>query len=313
MLKIAYSPKYKLELPDGHIFPITKFELLHNQLLLEGIVQKDNFFQPNLVAEDVILQTHTPQYWDALKHKKLTEKEILKLGFPLSTELIEANLLIAGGAIQCTQFAQQYGVAFSIAGGSHHAFSDHGEAFSLLNDVAIAANYLINNKLYKRILIIDLDVHQGNGTAKIFKESPNGWFNDPEKKGGVFTFSMHAEKNYPKRKEQSNLDIALPDNTDDISYLTILKDNLTKLFDTVQPDFVFFNAGIDLIKGDKLGRLAVTKEGCKLRDKMVFEKCKKNNVPVVVLMGGGHLDRLSNTIDAYINTYRVAKDVFFEQ
>jgi acetoin utilization deacetylase AcuC-like enzyme len=311
MLKIAYSPKYKLELPDGHIFPITKFELLHNQLLLEGIVKKENFFHPNLIADDIILQTHTPQYWDALKHQKLTEKEILRIGFPMSTQLIEGSMLIADAAIQCALFAQKYGVSFSVAGGLHNAFAGYGEAFCLLNDVAIASNYLINNKLCKRILVVDLDVHQGNGTAKIFKESPNGWLNNPKKKGGVFTFSMHAENNYPKFKQKSNLDIGLPDNMDDLPYLTLLKDNLAKLFDTVQPDFVFFNAGIDVIKGDKLGRLAMSKEGCKLRDKMVLEMCKKNNVPVAVVTGGGHLARLSTMIEAYINTYRVALDLFF--
>jgi acetoin utilization deacetylase AcuC-like enzyme len=311
MLKIAYSPKYKLELPDGHIFPITKFELVHNQLLLEGIVKNENFFHPNVVSEDIILQTHTPQYWDALKQQKLTEKEILKIGFPMSTQLVEGSMLIADAAIQCALFAQKYGVSFSIAGGNHHAFSDHGEGFCVLNDIAIAANYLINKDLCKRILVIDLDVHQGNGTARIFKESTNGWLNNPEKKGGVFTFSMHAQNNYPKLKQKSNLDIGLPDNTDDISYLTLLKDNLDKLFDTVQPEYVFFNAGVDVIKGDKLGRLALTKEGCKLRDKMVFDMCKKNKAPVVAFMGGGHLARISNTIDAYLNTYRMAQEVYF--
>jgi acetoin utilization deacetylase AcuC-like enzyme len=311
MLKIAYSPKYKLELPEGHIFPITKFELVHNQLLHEDIVKEDNFFHPNLISEDIIVQTHTPQYWDALKQLKLTEKEILKIGFPLSTRLVEGSMLIADAAIQCAFFAQKYGVSFSIAGGNHHAFSDHGEGFCVLNDIAIASNYLISNELCKRILIIDLDVHQGNGTAKIFKESTNGWLNDPHKKGGVFTCSMHAKNNYPRLKQQSNLDIALDDNTDDITYLTLLKDNLNQLFDTVQPNYVFFNAGIDVIKDDKLGRLALTKEGCKLRDKMVFEMCKKNSVPVVAFMGGGHLARISNTIDAYLNTYRMAQEVYF--
>jgi acetoin utilization deacetylase AcuC-like enzyme len=311
MLKIAYSPKYKLELPDGHIFPITKFELVHNQLLLENIVKEDNFFHPNLISEDIILQTHTPQYWDALKQQKLPEKEILKIGFPMSTQLVEGSMLIADGAIQCALFAQKHGVSFSIAGGNHHAFSDHGEGFCVLNDIAIAANYLINKGLCRRILIIDLDVHQGNGTAKIFKESTNGWLNDPEKKGGVFTFSMHAQNNYPRLKQQSNLDVGMPDNADDLSYLTLLKDNLNLLFDTLQPEYVFFNAGIDVIKGDKLGRLALTKEGCKLRDKMVFDTCKKNKVPVVALMGGGHLARISTTIDAYLNTYRMAQEVYF--
>jgi acetoin utilization deacetylase AcuC-like enzyme len=308
MLKIAFSPIYKYELPDGHRFPMIKYELIPEQLLYEGIVKEEDFFHPNPLSDAIIEQTHAPQYWHALKHQKLTDKEIRKIGFPMSPVLIERCITIGGGTIQCALFAQKYGVSLNIAGGTHHAFTGHGEAFCLLNDVAIASNYMIINKLCKRILIIDLDVHQGNGTAEIFNQSPNKWQNE---QGGVFTFSMHGAHNYPMHKQHSDLDIGLPDGTEDKPYLDILINNLAQLFDLVQPDFAFFNAGVDVIKGDKLGRLGLSMEGCRQRDKTVFEMCKKNNIPVVVVMGGGYSHRLTTIIEAHTNTYRMAKDVFF--
>jgi acetoin utilization deacetylase AcuC-like enzyme len=308
MLKIAYSPIYKYELPEGHRFPMIKYELIPEQLLYEGSVKPENFFHPNPLSDAIIVQTHTPQYWQSLKHQTLTDKEIRMIGFPMSPRLIERCITIADGTIQCALFAQKYGVSLNIAGGTHHAFADHGEAFCLLNDVAMASNYLIANKLCKRILVIDLDVHQGNGTAHIFRASPNEWRNT---EGGVFTFSMHGAHNYPMRKQQSDLDIGLPDGTEDKLYLTTLRENLDRLLDTVQPDFAFFNAGVDVIKGDKLGRLALSNEGCRQRDKMVFEMCKKNNLPVAVVMGGGYAQRVSTIVEAHANTYRMAQDVFF--
>jgi acetoin utilization deacetylase AcuC-like enzyme len=311
MLKIAFSPIYKYELPENHRFPMLKYELIPEQLLYEGIIKEENFFHPDPLSDAIIEQTHTPQYWQRLKHQKLTEKEIRKIGFPMSPRLVERCITIADGTVQCALFAQKYGAALNIAGGTHHAFTDRGEAFCMLNDVAIAANYLINNALCKRILIIDLDVHQGNGTAQIFKESPNGWHNDPEKKGGVFTFSMHGANNYPIQKQHSNLDIGLPDGTDDKPYLDILTKNLAHLFDLVQPDFAFFNAGVDVVKGDKLGRLALSMEGCRQRDKIVFDMCKKHNVPVVVVMGGGYAPRVATIIEAHTNTYRLVQNIFF--
>jgi acetoin utilization deacetylase AcuC-like enzyme len=313
MLKIAYSPNYKLALPNGHLFPLLKFDLIYNQLKFADIAKEENFFSPNQATDAIIEQTHTAQYWHDLKHLTLSEKDILKIGFPMSLQFVELYTTIVDGTIQCALFAQKYGVSFNIAGGMHNAFSDHGEAFCALNDMAIAANYLINNKLCSNILIIDLDVHQGNGTAQIFRESPNGWHNKADKKGGVFTFSMHGEKNYPKQKEESNLDIELPDGTDDMTYLTILKKQLDILFETVKPDFVFFNAGIDVLKEDIIGRLDMTVEGCQLRDKMVFEFCQKYNAPVVVVLGGGHADRISTIVDAHVNTFRMAKEVFFNK
>ena len=278
MLKIAHSPIYKLELPEGHRFPMLKYELICEQLLYEGTVTDDHIFHPKILSSDLILTTHTADYWHRLSHAELTPKEMRKVGFPLTEQLIKRTATIAGGTVQCALFALKYGVSMNTAGGTHHAFSDHGEGFCLLNDVAIAANYLIDNNLAKRILVIDLDVHQGNGTAEIFRNSPRKWqntegsllelkiknlklkgadypFEPSENAGFVFTFSVHGANNYPLHKEQSDLDIGLPDGVEDTFYLTTVRENLLRLFDTVQPDFVFFNSGVDVLATDKLGKL----------------------------------------------------------
>jgi acetoin utilization deacetylase AcuC-like enzyme len=307
MLKVAYSPVYNFKFPVKIRFPVVIYEMIYKQILA-GEAEDVVFFEPKPLAENIILLTHTAEYWYRLKSQLLTQKEIQILGYPQSRKLVQRSSIIADATVQCALFARKYGVSINITGGTHHAFSDHGEVFCLLNDVAIAANYLINNDLYRRILIIDLDVHQGSGTAEIFNKSPNKW-RDTE--GGVFTFSMHGTFNYPMTKEQSNLDIDLPDGIDDISYLSILSENINKLFESLQPDFIFFNAGIDVIENDKLGRLALTVQGCCRRDKIVFEMCKKNNVPVVAVMGSGYNNKISTIVEAHVNTYKMAQEVFF--
>ena len=188
----------------------------------------------------------------------------------------------------------------NVAGGTHHSFTNRGEGFCLLNDFGIAANYLIDNELVKQILIIDLDVHQGNGTAQIFQNQPK-----------VFTFSMHGAKNYPLRKEKSDLDIGLPDKTEDDFYLKILRNTIPALIDKVQPDFIFYLSGVDVLETDKLGRLSMTMEGCKERDRIVLEACRKNNIPVAVSMGGGYSKRISHIVEAHSNTFRLAQELFF--
>ena len=311
MLKIAYSPIYKLTLPEGHRFPMLKYELIPEQLLYEGSVTNDNFFAPKPLLEDIIIATHTPPYFNKMKHLALTPKEMRRIGFPLTQQLFDRCLTIAGGTIEACHFAITYGVAMNVAGGTHHAFTDRAEGFCLLNDQAMAANYLIDNNLAKRILIIDLDVHQGNGTAEIFRKSKNKWSNGQNTEGGVFTFSMHGANNYPLHKEQSNLDIGLPDGVEDGFYLKVLRENLNLLIDEVQPDFAFFNAGVDVLGTDKLGKLNLTMHGCGQRDKLVFEICKRNNVPIVVSMGGGYSARVATIVEAHAQTFRVAQEVFF--
>lgn len=300
MLKVAWSPIYKYPLPEGHRFPMAKYELLPEQLLYDGTLSESNFFQPEPAPEEVILWTHEPTYWNKLKNQELSPKEIRAIGFPMSEVLVRRGTHIANGTIQCALYALQFGCAMNTAGGTHHSFSWKGEGFCLLNDIAIAANYLLNNRLAKKILIVDLDVHQGNGTAQIFRNEPR-----------VFTFSMHGEKNYPHRKEQSDLDIGLADGTEDAFYLKILKNTLPALLEEVQPDFVFYLSGVDVLASDKLGRLKMTMTGCRERDRIVLETCKKNQLPVAVSMGGGYSHRLATVVEAHANTFRVAQEVFF--
>jgi acetoin utilization deacetylase AcuC-like enzyme len=300
MLKIAWHQNYKHSLPEGHRFPMAKYELIPQQLLYEGSLQESNFFTPKTLPEADILLTHSPLYWEKLKNLNLSPSEIRKTGFPLSASLVEREITIAQGTIDCAVFAKQYGVAMNIAGGTHHAFTDRGEGFCLLNDVAIAANYLLKNHLAKKILVVDLDVHQGNGTAEIFRNNP-----------AVFTFSMHGEKNYPLHKEKSDLDIPLPDGIDDAQYLAILYENLPKLIDTQEPDFIFYISGVDILENDKLGRLGVSLQGCKQRDRFVLEISKKNQIPIAISMGGGYSEKLADIVEAHSNTFRLAQEIYF--
>lgn len=300
MLKIAFSPTYKYELPEGHRFPIAKYELVPDQLLYEGTVRNDNFFHPGLLDEPTALLTHTPNYWRKLNDIDLSDKEIRAIGFPINEKFMHRGRHIAQGTVECALFALQHGVALNVAGGTHHAFADRGEGFCCFNDQAVAANYLLHHGLAKRILIVDLDVHQGNGTASIFSDEPR-----------VFTFSMHGERNYPLRKEQSNLDIGLPDGMDDAPYLRLLRNTLPRLLDEFQPDFVFYQSGVDILETDKLGRLSVSREGCRERDRIVFEYCRQHRLPVVASMGGGYSPRLADIVEAHANTFRVAQEVFF--
>ncbi len=300
MLKIAYSPIYKYKLPEGHRFPMMKYELLPEQLLYEGTITEDSFFHPDPLTEEVILDTHDKEYWSKLKSQSLSVKEIRKIGFPLSPELVTRGTHISQGTIDCALYAKKYGVALNIAGGTHHAYAGHGEGFCLLNDIAIASNYLLKEKLASKILVVDLDVHQGNGTAKLFEDNSK-----------VYTFSMHGAKNYPNRKEKSDLDIGLPDKTEDTLFLNTLRNTLPRLIDEVQPDFIFYLSGVDVLETDKLGRLSMTLAGTKERDRFVFESCKKNQIPVAVSMGGGYSERLADIVEAHANTFREAMDQYF--
>ncbi|MFK7809237.1 MAG: histone deacetylase [Saprospiraceae bacterium] len=300
MLKIAFSPIYKYQLPPGHRFPMDKYELLPEQLLYEGTITEDSFFHPEALSEELILLTHDEAYWRKLQNLELSAKEIRKIGFPLSENLVQRGRHISQGTIDCALHAREHGVAMNIAGGTHHSFTDHGEGFCLLNDIAIAANFLLKEKHSKQILVVDLDVHQGNGTAQIF-----------ENEDRVFTFSMHGAKNYPHRKEQSNLDIGLPDNTEDDYYLRTLKFTLPRLIDEVKPDTIFYLSGVDVLASDKLGRLGMTMDGCKERDRFVLETCKAYQLPVAVSMGGGYSERIADIVEAHANTFRMAQEIFF--
>jgi len=299
MIKIAFDPVYAHPLPDNHRFPMLKYELIPEQLLHEGTCTEANFFKPATCVAEIILQTHDKDYLDKLSNQQLTASEQRKIGFPLSPELIQRELVITQGTIECALYALQNGCAMNIAGGTHHAFAERGEGFCILNDQAIAANYLISRQLSQKILIIDLDVHQGNGTAKLLENEPR-----------VFTFSMHGLTNYPFHKEKSDLDIGLLDGTTSETYLKTLEEALPKLIEQVQPDFAFYLAGVDILSTDKFGKLKVSMESCKQRDVFVFSQLKKNKIPVAVTLGGGYSPDIKTIVEAHCNTFRAAMDLF---
>ncbi len=300
MLKIAFHQEYIYELPEGHRFPMIKYELLPQQLLLEGTIQESQFFNPGKLSDDDILLTHTSEYYHKLETISLDAKEIRKIGFPLRKSLVERGKIISNGTYKCALFALENKIAMNIAGGTHHSFADRGEGFCIFNDIAIASNLLLVQNIVQKILIVDLDVHQGNGTANIFE-------NDPR----VFTYSMHGEKNYPTKKEKSDLDINLPDKTEDKLYLQTLYNTLPSLIDKVKPDIIFYLSGVDILESDKLGRLSVSILGCKQRDEYVLNQAKINAIPIVCSMGGGYSPDIKQIIEAHSNTFRAAMNMFY--
>ncbi|MEW5676660.1 histone deacetylase [Flavobacterium enshiense] len=299
MFPIAYHPIYKHPLPEGHRFPMIKYELLPQQLLHEGTVTADAFFEPGFPDLQHVLAVHKKEYVDDLLNLTLDVRAIRKIGFPLSAELVERELRLSQGTILGAEKALQTGIAFNIAGGTHHAYSDRGEAFCLLNDQAIAAQYLLDTKKAKKILMVDLDVHQGNGTAEIFQHNE-----------AVFTFSMHGKSNYPFKKEVSDLDIELHDHTDDFKFLQTLQNTLPFLIEKQKPEFIFYLSGVDILGSDKLGKLDCSLDGCKKRDEIVLSACLQHGIPVQVSMGGGYSPELKTIIEAHANTYRVAASLY---
>jgi acetoin utilization deacetylase AcuC-like enzyme len=299
MIKIAFSPIYYHKLPEGHRFPMLKYELIPEQLLHEGTISHENLFVPSKCDKTDILRTHDLEYYEKLINQQLSSSEQRKIGFPQSPELIERELIITQGTIDCALFALEHGCALNIAGGTHHAFAERGEGFCLLNDMAIASNYLLHKKLVNKILIIDLDVHQGNGTAKIM-----------EGVDSVFTFSVHGGSNYPFHKEKSDLDIPLPDGISGVEYLKIIENALTTLLETVKPDFIFYLAGVDILSTDKFGKLNVSIDECKQRDYLVLKMAYDNNIPVAIAMGGGYSPDINHILQAHCNTFRTAADLF---
>lgn len=300
MLKVAYHPIYKHPLPEGHRFPMLKYDLLPKQLVHEGTCMEANFFEPEIPNDKYIVAVHDPEYFYDLLNIKIPSKEARKIGFPLTEDLVERERIIADGTMKACEFALEHGVAMNIAGGTHHAYTNRGEAFCMLNDQAIGARYLQAKKLAHKILIIDLDVHQGNGTAEIFQNDVS-----------VFTFSMHGAANYPFKKEQSDWDIALEKGTSDAEYLSILKNTLPKLIRQEQPDFIFYLCGVDVITTDKLGTLGLTVEGCKERDRIVLATCYQHQIPVQCSMGGGYSPDIKTIVDAHANTFRLAQHIYF--
>lgn len=300
MLKIAYHSIYKHHLPEGHRFPMAKYDLLPQQLLYEGTCETSNFFEPSYPSNESVLRAHEIGYFDNLTRLQLKPSEVRKIGFPLSRELVNRELIIADGTIKGVEFALEHGISMNIAGGTHHAYSNRAEAFCMLNDQAIGARHLQSKGLVEKILIVDLDVHQGNGTAEIFQSDNT-----------VFTFSMHGKSNYPFKKEKSDLDIALEKGTDDSTYLEILRNTLPRLIDEQQPDFLFYLCGVDVVETDKLGTLGMSLKGCSERDRFVLQTCHNQNIPVQCSMGGGYSPDIKIIIEAHANTFRLAQEIYF--
>lgn len=299
MLKIAWNELYCHPLPNGHRFPMEKYDLLPQQLLHEGVIEKENIFSPEKPEDKYILMAHDSEYLKKLRNLSLDRHEERRTGFPQSQQLIEREQVIMGGTLQCADYAIEHGIALNIAGGTHHAFTDRGEGFCLLNDFAIAALYLLANQKATKILIIDLDVHQGNGTAEIFKDHSS-----------VFTFSMHGAKNYPMHKEKSDLDIGLEDGCNDETYIDLLNMHLPNLIASEKPDFMFYQCGVDILATDKLGRLGMSIEACKERDRIVLESAHENQIPICCAMGGGYSEKIQHIVEAHSNTFRLAQDIY---
>ena len=300
MLKIAYSDVFRYSVPEKHRFPMQKYILIPERLLSEGTISQDNFFAFAYLSEEEILTTHTAEYWYQLKTQTLPRKAARAIGFEMTPQLVERGRYIAHATYECALYAQQYGVAMNVAGGTHHAFADHGEGFCVFNDVCIASNLLLNRRQAQKILIVDLDVHQGNGNASIMADEPR-----------VFVFSMHGAKNYPFRKQVSDLDIELDNDTDDATYLRLLKDTLPRLITEVAPDMIFYQSAVDVLATDKLGKLGLTQAGCKARDEYVLQQAKAASIPVAIVMGGGYSENIEDVVEAHCNTFRVAQQLYF--
>ncbi|MEY4216053.1 MAG: hypothetical protein RLZZ68_509 [Bacteroidota bacterium] len=299
MVKIAFDPIYAHPLPENHRFPMLKYELIPQQLIHEGTCTSDHFFKPSACQYEVVLDTHDVSYFNRLIAQQLSPSEQRKIGFPQSPELVKRELVITQGTIDIALHALNHGVGLNVAGGTHHAFAERGEGFCLLNDMAVAANFLLKNKHCRKILIIDLDVHQGNGTAKLMENNPQ-----------VFTFSMHGRTNYPFHKERSDLDVELENGTTGETYLALLTEHLPKVIDSFKPDFAFYLAGVDILNTDKFGRLEVSLADCKQRDEFVFKTLKNLEIPVAVALGGGYSPDINVIVEAHCNTFRWAVDLF---
>ncbi|MDQ1612387.1 MAG: hypothetical protein QOG00_2318 [Pyrinomonadaceae bacterium] len=294
-MQVFYTPRYYADIGEGHVFPIRKFELVRDRLLAEGTLAPSEIIEPQPALVSDVLLVHTEDYVTRLRAGALTARELRRLGLPWSKALVRRSFLATGGTIRAARAALTDGIASNLAGGTHHAFPDHGEGFCVLNDVAVAIRVLRRDALVERVAVVDLDVHQGNGTATIF-----------EGDAGVYTFSIHGAKNYPVFKARSTLDVELPDATGDDEYLRTLAEHLPRVF-THRPDIVFYLGGADPFAGDKLGRLSLSLAGLRARDEFVLGECRARGVPVATVMSGGYAADINDTVEIHCNTIRAAK------
>jgi acetoin utilization deacetylase AcuC-like enzyme len=292
---VTYHPGYVVDIGAGHRFPMQKYGLVYQTLVTEGWLRQEQILQPEPAAVADLLLVHTGDYVERFLAGNMHAKEMRLLGFPWSPLLARRARLAVQGTITASTMALAHGLAANLAGGSHHAFADHGEGFSVFNDMAIAIRVLQRDYGLQRAAVIDCDVHQGNGTAQIFAGDTN-----------VFTCSLHGEKNYPFHKATSSLDIALPDGTGDAAYLAALQTHIPPMLQRFRPDMVWYLAGADPYAGDKLGRLSLSLQGLRQRDTYVLETCRRAGLPVVITLGGGYAPEIQDIVQAHCNTVRVA-------
>jgi acetoin utilization deacetylase AcuC-like enzyme len=294
-VKVFYSDLFVLPLPEGHRFPMMKYSMLRERVEQGYICEPGELRVPHAATDLEILSAHEPSYLRKVVTGALTLKETRRIGFPWSEMMVERSRRSSGGTLEACRAALEEGLAANLAGGTHHAFADRGEGFCVLNDSAIAARTLKDEALVEKVVVLDTDVHQGNGSAAILQEDPS-----------IFTFSIHGAKNYPFRKESSDLDVALPDGADDGAFLEALARGLEQALDHVAADLAIFIAGADPFAGDRLGRLSVSKEGLAERDRLVFDSCRARDIPVAVTMAGGYAREVSDTVDIHFQTIQRA-------
>lgn len=298
-LPLVYHPDYVVPLPAGHRFPMPKFRMLYQRLLNDGIATQAQFHQPERPPREWIEWVHTPDYVEAYYTGTLDAKAQRRIGLPWSESLVNRTCVAVGGTLLTAKLALQYGLACNTAGGTHHAFSDYGSGFCIFNDLAIAARVLQKLGLVQTVLIVDLDVHQGDGTAWIFRHDPT-----------IFTFSMHCEVNFPGIKQQSDLDVPLREGMEDTEYLQTLAAYLPDLLSQVKPDLVLYDAGVDPHESDRLGKLALTDEGLYRRDMQVITTCLAQGYPVACVIGGGYADDLSALVYRHSLVHRAATEAY---
>lgn len=296
-MRVSYHPDYYVELPEGHPFPMAKFPLLHEILLTDGVLSRDDVVEPGEASLPMLRTVHTEDWLWKLATGNLAREEERRLGIPWSAPLWRRSRLAVSGTVNAAVMALEDGIAGNLAGGTHHAFPDHGQGFCVLNDVAVAVRVLQGAGRVGRVLVIDLDVHQGNGTAAIFAADPS-----------VYTLSVHGEKNFPARKTRSSLDLGLPCGTDDQGYLQALAGLLPRALDESRPELVFYLAGVDAAAGDRYGRLALTPAGLEARDRLVIDRVRARGLPLVLLLSGGYAETPRRTAELHAIAFRAAVD-----
>lgn len=298
-MRVSYHPDYTIDLPPNHPFPMGKYVALHDILLAEGLIAREDLLSPAEATWEDLARVHEPGYLQAVFNGTLPDKAVRKLGLPWSPGLLRRSRLAVQGTINATGLALAEGLAGNLAGGTHHAYPDHGEGFCVFNDVAVAIRTWQSRGRITRAAVIDLDTHQGNGTAAIFSGDSQ-----------VFTFSMHGAKNYPFHKEVSRLDVELPDKTDDDAYMAALEAHLPGVLLAAQPDVVYYLAGVDPAAGDRFGRLALSEEGLLRRDTYVLQTVQEMGLPLVLTLSGGYASSAQRTGALHAITYRAARAVY---